>query len=296
MATGFAALDDADPAAPAQRPTRRLENGYGRHIDTPYTDLEAVKKIDAMPATYHGRSAAVALADEWRRWGVKMFDWKIFKMHDAVLKYDAMQERLAAAERIRLEAEEQAKYGNEPSNFDPVSTCRVEGIAGFLAAGANRLYSIGKVLGARVTFESGQFLVSIHSTARDRTRWPGGFLVTGCTGFGEPNTPLARIDANGHLYFADAGRLCPELHALLEAFNENPANFVSRMGLATERCCFCRIELTDPISTTMGYGPICAGHYGLPWSKEAMAAKREMKCAAVAPTATDEDVASVPLP
>lgn len=30
-------------------------------------------------------------------------------------------------------------------------------------------------------------------------------------------------------------------------------------------CVFCQTALDDPRSTTVGYGPICAGKYGLPW-------------------------------
>jgi len=33
----------------------------------------------------------------------------------------------------------------------------------------------------------------------------------------------------------------------------------------TGNCCFCRRELTDKRSTEVGYGPICADHFSLPW-------------------------------
>ena len=30
-------------------------------------------------------------------------------------------------------------------------------------------------------------------------------------------------------------------------------------------CCFCNRALEDERSTAVGYGPICAGHFGLAW-------------------------------
>ena len=36
-------------------------------------------------------------------------------------------------------------------------------------------------------------------------------------------------------------------------------------GQEYNHCCFCGLELTNTSSVYHGYGPICAGHYGLPW-------------------------------
>lgn len=38
-------------------------------------------------------------------------------------------------------------------------------------------------------------------------------------------------------------------------------------GLRTGNCCFCGRELTTGESTAVGYGPICADKYGLPWGE-----------------------------
>ncbi len=43
---------------------------------------------------------------------------------------------------------------------------------------------------------------------------------------------------------------------------------LAAIGRGTGSCCFCARELTDARSVTVGYGPICAGHYGLPWDAE----------------------------
>ena len=51
----------------------------------------------------------------------------------------------------------------------------------------------------------------------------------------------------------------------LKNFAENPALVAREYGRRTGNCCFCKIRLTRNESLTAGYGPICAGHYGLPW-------------------------------
>lgn len=49
---------------------------------------------------------------------------------------------------------------------------------------------------------------------------------------------------------------------------QNPEDCARSYGKRTGRCCFCSLELTDDRSVTAGYGPICAGHWGLPWGAE----------------------------
>lgn len=56
-----------------------------------------------------------------------------------------------------------------------------------------------------------------------------------------------------------------EIVARLRDFATNPARVAGEHGRLTGRCCFCHHPLEDERSTAVGYGPICAGHYGLPW-------------------------------
>jgi len=51
----------------------------------------------------------------------------------------------------------------------------------------------------------------------------------------------------------------------LRAFAADPAGVAAEHGRLTGRCCFCNRGLEDERSTAVGYGPVCAGHYGLPW-------------------------------
>jgi hypothetical protein len=51
----------------------------------------------------------------------------------------------------------------------------------------------------------------------------------------------------------------------LIALANDPAKAASEYGQMTGVCCFCGKSLTDERSTSVGYGPICAKHFGLPW-------------------------------
>lgn len=52
----------------------------------------------------------------------------------------------------------------------------------------------------------------------------------------------------------------------IESFCMNPLENAVAYGQAYSNCCFCGLELTNKASLQMGYGPICADNYGLPWS------------------------------
>lgn len=51
----------------------------------------------------------------------------------------------------------------------------------------------------------------------------------------------------------------------LDELDADPAEAAAGHGHATGNCCFCARDLTDPRSVTVGYGPVCADHFGLPW-------------------------------
>ena len=51
----------------------------------------------------------------------------------------------------------------------------------------------------------------------------------------------------------------------LIALANDPAKAASDYGHLTGTCCFCNRGLTDERSVSVGYGPICAQHFGLPW-------------------------------
>lgn len=66
-------------------------------------------------------------------------------------------------------------------------------------------------------------------------------------------------------------RLLPDLADVLNMLHEmaaHPVETAILYGKRTKQCCFCGITLTDPRSRHVGYGPICAENYGLPWGED----------------------------
>lgn len=56
-----------------------------------------------------------------------------------------------------------------------------------------------------------------------------------------------------------------ELTELIDSVIGNPTSELAIQGRKSGSCCFCHRQLDNAISVAMGYGPICAEKYGLPW-------------------------------
>lgn len=111
------------------------------------------------------------------------------------------------------------------------------------------------------------------SLAGPNARFPGTINVAEAAPFGE-GIWFGRIRTDGS--FEQSGRLdareramLPRIVETLRALAANPADVASAHGVLTGRCCFCNRPLTDERSTSVGYGPICADHFGLPWGAPA---------------------------
>ena len=72
-----------------------------------------------------------------------------------------------------------------------------------------------------------------------------------------------RVQRNGNFEMAQDTPLI--IANRLKEFAADPVRVASEHGRLTGRCCFCNKTLDDERSTAVGYGPVCAGHYGLPW-------------------------------
>ena len=103
------------------------------------------------------------------------------------------------------------------------------------------------------------------SVAGANARVPGSVNVAEKAPFGEGKW-FGRIMQDGTFVPGRDGN-SPELVAYLTAFAANPAKMAAEHGHRTGACCFCNRPLTDARSTSVGYGPVCAGHYGLPWGE-----------------------------
>lgn len=54
----------------------------------------------------------------------------------------------------------------------------------------------------------------------------------------------------------------------LDKFCESPVSFLAECSKDMNRCCYCNKALEDARSMRIGYGKICAAHWGLPWGDD----------------------------
>lgn len=73
---------------------------------------------------------------------------------------------------------------------------------------------------------------------------------------------VGKIEKNGSLTLYQDREL---VSTVLSEMVYDPYAFTKAQGLKYGFCCFCARELTDPQSVSVGYGPICAENFGLPW-------------------------------
>jgi hypothetical protein len=101
--------------------------------------------------------------------------------------------------------------------------------------------------------------------AGDNARYPDSIYVKSEKG----RRFLGRISPDGlFLPARDVGFSHPGMIDLLWRFAASPEQCARDYGRWCGRCCFCALELTDQRSTLVGYGPVCAEHYGLPWGEK----------------------------
>lgn len=101
--------------------------------------------------------------------------------------------------------------------------------------------------------------------AGSRSKYQGQVQLTDDRPF-DVNTYFGRIDTNGT--FHETSAVTPAVRSLLVRLASNPAETAAEYGKLTGNCCFCDLRLTDARSTAVGYGPICADHFGLPWGND----------------------------
>jgi len=98
----------------------------------------------------------------------------------------------------------------------------------------------------------------------ERPRYPGSINVTDGAPFGKAAW-YGRVMPNGDFYRA---RQCPDsVVYLLKRFAQDPVGVARESGRLTGKCPFCGNALTDDRSQLVGYGPVCAQHYVLPWGE-----------------------------
>lgn len=104
----------------------------------------------------------------------------------------------------------------------------------------------------------------VLSVAGSNSRNPGSVVVNDGGRY-----PSNRFYGYLHLdgSFSSGRAYCGEVGVLLREFAIDPAGVSSKYGKSTGSCCFCGLPLTNGKggSASVGYGPDCADHWGLPW-------------------------------
>lgn len=113
----------------------------------------------------------------------------------------------------------------------------------------------------KLRFEhEGQKLVV--SVAGDASRTPGVLNLTDGKPFGQ-NVWFGRVNLDGSITQSKLWQ--PWVGELLLAFAADPAGVGAAYGKKTGSCCYCGRHLETKESLAVGYGPICAQKFGLPW-------------------------------
>lgn len=102
----------------------------------------------------------------------------------------------------------------------------------------------------------------VLNVAGPKSRYAGQVNVTDGGPYGD-NTWYGRIDEQGEWTVSNAGD--NDVADVLRRLADDPAETAAEYGRLTGRCCFCNTALEDERSTSVGYGPVCAKNYGLPW-------------------------------
>jgi len=114
------------------------------------------------------------------------------------------------------------------------------------------------------TSEGGPVVLKL---AGSKSRHPGCIMVTNGGTYGtESNVYYGRIAQDGALY--PSKEIQWDVLNVLRELANDPAETAARYGKLTGNCSFCDTALTDSRSTAVGYGPVCAKHYNLPWGTD----------------------------
>lgn len=221
--------------------TRRFRTSKGETVETTLTDAEAVELLREMKWSEFAQS----LVNQWDkpRKGRKT---------PAHLLSDS---QLAWVHKL---ANEQIKRKVEKQKAAPVAAApsfpKIRGMF------EHALQSGHKTPRITLDLDAGKLRLSVAGAG---SRTPGVVQITDGRPYGD-NTWYGRLELDGKLTASRTGVPAWVLDTLRQ-LNDETLAFVVKYGQKTGNCCFCNAELKTTESVTVGYGPICAERYGLPW-------------------------------
>lgn len=165
----------------------------------------------------------------------------IARVQDAIkITRERLAERAAKVEAAKAE---QAKQPNYSPVFD------------LLAKGAEHLKR------PALKFDVKGQPIKVQA-ASATSKFKGSLIVTDGGGFGYSKF-FGTIGPDG--VWVRTKQVTPEVIEVLDGLRADPAGFAAEYGKKSGHCCFCARHLETPESLTVGYGPICANRYSLPW-------------------------------
>jgi hypothetical protein len=212
---------------------------------TPITFVSAFETTDAA-AAYVAKSGLPFRSD---------FANSLLQAHD--------ERRLSKAQAAwinKLATDEKAKADSQ----DSIAALSLSSLVSLFATAYAAGKKFPKISLPCITSGSGRVKLS---RAGERSAHPGSIQITDGGAYGS-NVWFGRINADGSL---TAGAAFPQVKALVEALAANPAAAGAQHGLATGECVFCGLALTTAESRSVGYGPVCAEKWGLPWGDTSVA-------------------------
>ena len=129
------------------------------------------------------------------------------------------------------------------------------------------LFDTAKAKGIRfpkVKLATEDGLSVVLKQAGERSKYMGQIMLTDGMPFGS-NRYFGRIDEAGRLI--EGRDMTDAVRALIADFAADPAAVGAAYGKRTGTCCFCSRHLETRESVHVGYGPICADKFGLPWGE-----------------------------
>jgi hypothetical protein len=116
----------------------------------------------------------------------------------------------------------------------------------------------------KITLKLGETVVKL-ALAGPKSKYPGSVVVKS-DGKYPYATFYGRVTPEGQWKGSLAYETLPGLVELLTEFGKNPAQVAKTHGKLTGNCCFCNKTIgdgEDKRSLMVGFGPVCAKHYGL---------------------------------
>ncbi len=223
-------------------------DGSTKSVESPYTNMEAIIRLDnlcfsgSMPLNRN--SFAVSLANGASQ-GNGLTQKQLAWVHIIVVEHEAPRRQPEAAGHL-LQIRSMIDKAAETLKYPKV----------------NLVTSCGQ----KVRLQR----------AGDASRTPGVIGITDGRPFGN-NTYFGRIDLDGTL--RPSAKMTEAVKNLLVAINEDPAATAHAHGQRTGSCCFCARGLTTGESVAVGYGPICANKFGLPWGEDRVSSTVEVSAA-----------------